>query len=73
MTRGVGATLIALVAILVVLSLSLFTVDQRQNAIVFRLGEPRHADSCTGLKSRIDRNCVGATGPTAILSADRFM
>ena len=40
MTRGVGATLIALVAVLVVLSLSLFTVDQRQNAIVFRLGEP---------------------------------
>jgi membrane protease subunit HflC len=40
MTRGVGATLIALVAVLVVLSLSLFAVDQRQNAIVFRLGEP---------------------------------
>jgi modulator of FtsH protease HflC len=40
MTRSVGVTLIALVAVLVVLSLSLFTVDQRQNAIVFRLGEP---------------------------------
>ena len=32
--------LIALVVVLVVASLSMFTVDQRQNAIVFRLGEP---------------------------------
>lgn len=40
MTRGLGAALIVLVVILVVVSLSLFTVDQRQNAIVFRLGEP---------------------------------
>jgi membrane protease subunit HflC len=40
MNRATTAVLIALVALLVVASLSMFTVDQRQNAIVFRLGEP---------------------------------
>ena len=40
MNRGATLFLIALVAVLVVASLSMFTVDQRQNAIVFRLGEP---------------------------------
>jgi len=40
MSRATTAVLIALVALLVVASLSMFTVDQRQNAIVFRLGEP---------------------------------
>jgi membrane protease subunit HflC len=40
MSRGATLFLIALVAVLVVASLSMFTVDQRQNAIVFRLGEP---------------------------------
>ena len=31
--------LIAAVAVLIVLSMSVFVVDQRQNAIVFQLGE----------------------------------
>jgi membrane protease subunit HflC len=37
--RNLGAVLITLIGVLVVASLTLFTVDQRQNAIVFRLGE----------------------------------
>jgi modulator of FtsH protease HflC len=47
--RGVSVVLIALVVILVVASLALFTVDQRQNAIVFRLGEPVHVITKPGL------------------------
>ncbi|HKB82470.1 MAG TPA: protease modulator HflC [Burkholderiales bacterium] len=39
MKFNVSSVLIAIVVALVVASLSLFTVDQRQNAIVFRLGE----------------------------------
>ena len=34
-----GPILIGLVVLLVVLSGSMFTVDQRQNALVFQLGE----------------------------------
>ena len=39
MRNNFGAVLVGLVVVLVVASMSLFTVDQRQNAIVFRLGE----------------------------------
>ena len=39
MKINVSTGLIAIVVALIVASLSLFTVDQRQNAIVFRLGE----------------------------------
>ena len=39
MRFNVSSVLIGMVVALVVASLSLFTVDQRQNAIVFRLGE----------------------------------
>lgn len=39
MKQNAGAVLVATVVALVVLSLSLFVVDQRQNAIVFRFGE----------------------------------
>jgi len=39
MRMNVGTALVALVVVLVLTSLSLFIVDQRQNAIVFRLGE----------------------------------
>jgi membrane protease subunit HflC len=49
MTRGSTLFLIALVVILVVASLSMFTVDQRQNAIVFRLGEPVQVITKPGL------------------------
>jgi len=37
--KSIGSILVALLATLVVLSLSAFTVDQREFAIVFRLGE----------------------------------
>jgi membrane protease subunit HflC len=39
MNRNFGPFLIGLVIVLVVLSGSMFTVDQRQNALVFQLGE----------------------------------
>jgi len=39
MTKNLGAILVAIILVIVFASLSLFTVDQRQNAIVFRLGE----------------------------------
>ena len=40
MNRSMTLALIALVVLLILASLTLFTVDQRQNAIVFRLGQP---------------------------------
>src|SRR5258708_1368296 len=39
MRQNIGIVLVATVIVLIVLSLSLFVVDQRQNAIVFRFGE----------------------------------
>ncbi|HSN40571.1 MAG TPA: protease modulator HflC [Burkholderiales bacterium] len=39
MRNSLGTILIAVIVVLVVASLSMFIVDQRQNAIVFRLGE----------------------------------
>jgi len=39
MNKFIGPVLIGLVLVLVVLSASMFTVDQRQNALVFQLGE----------------------------------
>jgi modulator of FtsH protease HflC len=39
MRRNLGAIVIAIVALLVLVSLSLFVVDQRQNAIVLRFGQ----------------------------------
>jgi membrane protease subunit HflC len=37
--RNLGSTLVVAIAALIVLSLAMFTVDQRQHAIVFQLGE----------------------------------
>jgi membrane protease subunit HflC len=51
--RSVSTVLIALVVILVVASLALFTVDRRQNAIVFRLGEPVHVITKPGLYLKV--------------------
>jgi membrane protease subunit HflC len=45
--------LIAIVGLLVVLSLSVFTVDQRQHAIVFRLGEPVNVIKEPGLYFKV--------------------
>ncbi len=39
MRQNLGRVLVATVVLLIILSLSLFVVDQRQNAIVFRFGE----------------------------------
>jgi membrane protease subunit HflC len=39
MKRNFGPAVIGLVALLLILSMSMFVVDQRQNSIVFRLGE----------------------------------
>jgi modulator of FtsH protease HflC len=39
MSKSVGTLLIGLLVVLVVVSASMFTVDQRQNALVFQLGE----------------------------------
>jgi membrane protease subunit HflC len=39
MNRNFGSLLVGLVVVLVILSGSMFTVDQRQNALVFQLGE----------------------------------
>jgi membrane protease subunit HflC len=47
---GVGAILGVLVVAAVVASLSLFTVDQRENAIVFQLGEIKHVVAEPGLR-----------------------
>ena len=49
MRANVSTVLIAIVVALVVASLSLFTVDQRQNAIVFRLGEIVSVKTLPGL------------------------
>ncbi len=53
MRGGVGAVLGVLVVAAVVASLSLFAVDQRENAIVFQLGEIRHVISEPGLKVKL--------------------
>jgi len=53
MNRSVSTVLIVLVVILVVASLALFTVDQRQNAIVFRLGEPVQVITKPGLYFKV--------------------
>jgi membrane protease subunit HflC len=39
MSKNIGTLLVGLLVVLVALSASMFTVDQRQNALVFQLGE----------------------------------
>ena len=53
MKASVSSVLIAIVVALVVASLSLFTVDQRQNAIVFRLGEIVSVKTMPGLYFKV--------------------
>ncbi len=53
MTRSLPAFAIALLALIVIASLTLFTVDQRQNAIVFRLGEPVNVIRQPGLYFKV--------------------
>lgn len=47
--RAIGPLIAALVAVLLVISGTLFTVDQRYNAIVFQLGEIKSVISAPGL------------------------
>ncbi len=49
MSKNVGTLLVGLLVILVVLSASTFTVDQRQNALVFQLGEVVSVKKTPGL------------------------
>jgi membrane protease subunit HflC len=49
MSRNVGIVLVAAVVVSIVLSLSMFVVDQRQNAIVFRFGEIIRINKAPGL------------------------
>ena len=53
MNRTWGSVLVGLVVLLIVASLTLFTVDQRQNAIVFRLGEPVNVIKKPGLYAKV--------------------
>jgi len=53
MKRNLGAILVVLVLALVTGSLSLFVVDQRQNAIVFRLGEVVDVKTKPGLYLKV--------------------
>lgn len=49
MKPNVGAILVGVVVVIVLASMSLFTVDQRQNAMVFRLGEVVSVKTSPGL------------------------
>ena len=49
MRQNLGIVLVTTVIVLIVLSLSLFVVDQRQNAIVFRFGEVISVKKAPGL------------------------
>src|SRR5438045_1120833 len=53
MPRSLGTALIGIVVVLVLASLSLFVVDQRQNAIVFRLGEVIRVERSPGLYVKV--------------------
>ena len=53
MRQRLGALLVGLIALAVIAGLALFVVDQRQNAIVFRLGEIVDIKSQPGLYFKI--------------------
>ena len=53
MRNSLGAIVVAAVAALIVVSLSMFVVDQRQNAIVFRLGEVVNVKTTPGLYFKV--------------------
>ena len=53
MRRNLGALLIGLIVLLILASLTLFVVDQRQNAIVFRLGQVIDVIRQPGLHAKI--------------------
>ena len=48
MKKNIGNVLIGAAVALILLSMSMFVVDQRQNAIVFQLGEVVSVKTATG-------------------------
>jgi membrane protease subunit HflC len=53
MSRALSALVIGLLALVILASMTLFTVDMRQNAIVFRLGEPVNVIKAPGLYAKV--------------------
>ena len=53
MNRNLGGLLVGLVLVLVILSASMYTVDQRQNALVFQLGEVVSVKKTPGLYFKV--------------------
>ena len=53
MRASTGTILVGLVVVLILASLSLFIVDQRQNAMVFRLGEVVNVETKPGLYFKV--------------------
>lgn len=53
MRRSLGTVLVVAIVVLIIASLSLFIVDQRQNVIVFRLGEVVRIERTPGLYAKI--------------------
>lgn len=53
MKRSLTTVAVVLVSLMVIASLTLFTVDQRQSAIVFRLGEPVNVIRSPGLYMKV--------------------
>jgi membrane protease subunit HflC len=78
MKQNIGIVLVSTVVVLIVLSLSLFVVDQRENAIVFRFGEIVSVKKAPGLYFKlplIDNKRVFDARVLTIESADpeRFL
>lgn len=70
MRRNIGLALVALVVALVIGSMSLFTVDQRESAIVFRLGEVVGVKNDPGLYFKLPLVDRVRTFDTRILTID---
>ena len=52
MRFGLGAFIVIVLVAAVLASLALFTVDQRENAIVFQLGEIKEVITEPGLRAK---------------------
>src|SRR3970282_452360 len=75
---NIGALVIGALVLLVMGSLSLFIVDQRQNAIVFRLGEVGDIRKAPGLYFKVPllengRYFASRIHPTAPAEPERFL
>ena len=70
MTRNLGAILAGVILLLVIASLSLYTVDQRQSVIVLRLGEVVGIKDKPGLYFKVPLVDRVTTFDTRILTID---